>query len=379
MPRSRRRSTSSSRADDGEYLKVTEAVLRIFNRQEELRANRARARIKVLVDRIGMDAFREMVDEELRGDWVAERDFDLEPLLFLHDEEAGAPAVAGRPTRSLTATSASSSASRPRTRARSDRPASSTVEVRDPARRPHPGAVPRSRRRSCASYSGGYARTTVQQNLVLRWVRDEAVYDVWRRLRAARSRRRPGRARSTTSSPAPGPTAASLASPARWASTRRHPGAHRGHRDRRSADAPDPHQDERLPERLRPAPHRQHRLHRCVDQGRRRAPCRRTSRTSAGSFEGGEVRDGPAAQVAAAGQASSGGGRALDPLLRVGAHRRRGLQRIRRPRRSRRRFEALAADLTLPVEFCSTTINDFIDWNRTEPFQVMRGEGECAV
>ena len=31
-------------------------------------------------------------------------------------------------------------------------------------------------------FSGGYARTTVQQNLVLRWVRDEALYDVWRRL-----------------------------------------------------------------------------------------------------------------------------------------------------------------------------------------------------
>ena len=31
-------------------------------------------------------------------------------------------------------------------------------------------------------YSGGYARTTVHQNLLLRWVRDEAVYDVWQRL-----------------------------------------------------------------------------------------------------------------------------------------------------------------------------------------------------
>ena len=31
-------------------------------------------------------------------------------------------------------------------------------------------------------YCGGYARTTVHQNLLLRWVRDEAVYDVWRRL-----------------------------------------------------------------------------------------------------------------------------------------------------------------------------------------------------
>src|SRR6185312_16116721 len=33
-------------------------------------------------------------------------------------------------------------------------------------------------------YSGGYARTTVHQNLVLRWVRDESVYEVWQRLLA---------------------------------------------------------------------------------------------------------------------------------------------------------------------------------------------------
>ena len=32
-------------------------------------------------------------------------------------------------------------------------------------------------------HSGGYARTTVQQNLVLRWVRSEALYEVWRALR----------------------------------------------------------------------------------------------------------------------------------------------------------------------------------------------------
>ena len=33
-------------------------------------------------------------------------------------------------------------------------------------------------------YSGGHARTTVHQNFLLRWVRDEAVYDVWQRLLA---------------------------------------------------------------------------------------------------------------------------------------------------------------------------------------------------
>ena len=60
-------------ADDGEYLKVAEAVFRIFDRQEWLRRNRARARIKVLVDKIGADALRDLVDDELRGDWVQDR------------------------------------------------------------------------------------------------------------------------------------------------------------------------------------------------------------------------------------------------------------------------------------------------------------------
>src|SRR4051812_9544488 len=77
--------------DNGDFLKVSEAVLRIFDRQEWLRANRARARLKFLVDKIGIDEFREQVEEELKGDWVNERDFSPDPLLFEHDEETNAP------------------------------------------------------------------------------------------------------------------------------------------------------------------------------------------------------------------------------------------------------------------------------------------------
>src|SRR5204863_5549023 len=78
-------------ADNGDYLKVAEAMLRIFDRQDWLRVNRARARIKVLVDKVGIDEVRAMVDAELEGDWVNERDFDPTPLLLIHDEEANAP------------------------------------------------------------------------------------------------------------------------------------------------------------------------------------------------------------------------------------------------------------------------------------------------
>jgi hypothetical protein len=42
-------------------------------------------------------------------------------------------------------------------------------------------------------------------------------------------------------------------------------------------------------------------------------------------------------------------------------------------------FEDAVRDLAMPVEFGLATMNQFIDWTKKEPFQVMRGEGECAV
>ena len=33
----------------------------------------------------------------------------------------------------------------------------------------------------------------------------------------------------------------------------------------------------------------------------------------------------------------------------------------------------------MPIEFSLETMNHFIDWKRHEPYQVVRGEGECAV
>ena len=194
--------------DNGDFLKVSEAVFRIFDRQEWLRVNRARARIKVLIDKIGIDAFREMVEEELKGDWVAERDFSIDHLMFYEDEEANAPGV---PAQVASPNGDRSEFDRfvESNVAPQRQEGFSTVADQGHARRPHPGAVPRPRARSCASTPGGYARTTVHQNFVLRWVRDESIYDVWHAPRRARPRRRRRRTRSPTSSPAPAPTPAS--------------------------------------------------------------------------------------------------------------------------------------------------------------------------
>src|SRR5919199_301473 len=150
--------------DNGDYLKVSEAVLRIFDRQDDLRANRQRARIKFLIDRVGIDAFREMVDAELEGDWADERDFTPDPLLFLDDEEAKAPPVPvapGSPNgdhRDFDRFAASNV--RPQRQE-----GFSTVEVKVTR-----GDLTPEQFRGVATimrdFTGGYARTSIQQNLV---------------------------------------------------------------------------------------------------------------------------------------------------------------------------------------------------------------------
>ncbi|MCY4625668.1 MAG: nitrite/sulfite reductase, partial [Chloroflexi bacterium] len=73
-----------------EYLKVAEAAIRVFHRTDELRKNRMRARIKFYVDRIGIDAFRQEVEEEMKGDW-AQADFDPTPWMELPPEMIDEP------------------------------------------------------------------------------------------------------------------------------------------------------------------------------------------------------------------------------------------------------------------------------------------------
>ncbi len=166
--------------DNGDYLRVTEACLRIFDRQEWLRKNRVRARIKVLVDKIGIEAFRELVEAELEGDWVAERDFDMERLMLGHDEAEHAPAAL--------ASYASPNGDTPEferfreANVHSQRQEGfSTVTVKVTRGDLTPEQF-RGLAQIMRDHTGGYARTAVEQNLVLRWVRDDAVYDVWQRL-----------------------------------------------------------------------------------------------------------------------------------------------------------------------------------------------------
>jgi len=361
-------------ADDGEYIKVTEAVLRIFNRQDDLRKNRARARIKVLVDRIGMDAFREMVEEELRGEWVNERDYDMSRLLFEDDEQAHAPEPplsAGSPNGDAREFDRFVESNvRPQ---RQD--GFVTVEVAIPR-----GDLTPEQFRGLAAimrdHAAGYARTTVQQNLVLRWVRPASVYDAWRAL-SELGLGDAGVREVTDVVSCPGTDSCKLGITSSM-------GLNLALRERLAAMAIDDPLTRRVHVKMSGCPNGcgQHHI---ANIGFYGASIKVGAHTIpayiphiGGTYENGELVLGtrlksrlPAKRVP----------EAVERWLRhYEAEREEGeefnafAQRIGTPA-----FESLVKDLSMPVEFSMETMNEFIDWSRAEPFQVIRGEGECAV
>ena len=162
-----------------DFLRVSEAVIRIFERSDELRKNRMKARIKFLIDRIGIDAFRELVDEELEQPWAREP-IDPAPYLFVEDESADAP-----PDPVHTAQPNGDNQAFRRWRLSNvtaqKQEGFFAVFVKVPL-----GDILTQQFFALADiarrFAGGRARTTHQQNLVLRWVREASLYEVWRSL-----------------------------------------------------------------------------------------------------------------------------------------------------------------------------------------------------
>jgi sulfite reductase beta subunit-like hemoprotein len=361
--------------DNGDYLKVTEAVVRIFDRQDFLRVNRARARIKVLIDRIGIDAFRELVEEELQGDWVGERDFSLQEILYDIDEQAALPP---RPASGY----ASANGDRrvferfARSNVAAQRQAGfSTVEVKVER-----GDLTVEQLRGLAAlmrrYCGGYARTTVHQNLVLRWVRDESVYEVWRAL-CALGLGEAGADEVTDVVSCPGTDSCKLGITSSM-------GLNRAVSERLRAMELDDPLTRRVHVKMSGCPNgcSQHHI---ADIGFYGASIKVRDHTIpayiphvGGHYENGEVVLGqrlkarlPAKRVPEAierwlrfYECDRTEGEAFHGFAqRVGAG----------------AFEARVKDLTMPIDFSLENMSYFIDFNREGPFVVQRGEGECAV
>jgi sulfite reductase beta subunit-like hemoprotein len=360
--------------DNGDYLKITEACMRIFDRQEWLRVNRARARIKVLVDKVGIDAFREMVEEELQGEWVAERDFSLDPIVFAHDEQAHAPALLAHyesPNGDLAPFKRFwESNVQPQ---RQD--GFCTVEVKVTR-----GDLTPEQLRGLADvmrdYTGGYARTTVHQNLVLRWVRAESVYEVWQRLLEL-GLGEAGADEITDVVSCPGTDSCKLGITSSM-------GLNQAITERLAAMAIDDQLTRRIHVKMSGCPNGcgQHHI---ANIGFYGASIKVGERTIpayiphvGGAYEGGDVRYGqrlkarlPAKRVP---EAVERWVRFYESERAEGEEFNAFVDRI-----GTQEFEARVKDLVMPIEFNLDNMSYFIDWTKNAPFEVIRGEGECAV
>ncbi len=360
--------------DDGDYLKVTEACMRIFDRQDFLRVNRARARIKVLIDKIGIDAFRAQVEEELQGDWVAERDFALDGILYDHDEAAGAPAP--RPGYASANGDQRAFDRFLATNVEAQRqPGFCTVEVKvrrgdlTPEQLRGLGQVMRN-------YCGGYARTTVHQNLVLRWIRAEAVYEVWCAL-SELGLGDAGADEITDVVSCPGTDSCKLGITSSM-------GLNQALQDRVLSMGIDDELTRRIHIKMSGCPNGcgQHHI---ADIGFYGASIKVGKHTIpayiphvGGGYADGEVKFGARLK-------------ARIPAKRVPEAVERWVRYYESDRREGEAFKAFAErvgtaefevrvkDLTLPVQFSLENISQFVDWTKSAPFEVVRGEGECAV
>ena len=163
---------------EAEYLRVTEAIWRVFDKAETLRKNRMMARIKVLISRIGLDAFKEMVEKELEDIGP----IDPSPLMNVDE-------VYREPPPSIHAGSVNGH-EKPQefhhwksTNAVEQKQSGYYVTyVKLPLGDIYAHQFP-ILADVVRKYGGGAARTTQEQNLALRWIPEGYLYDVWKELK----------------------------------------------------------------------------------------------------------------------------------------------------------------------------------------------------
>ncbi|MBP38171.1 MAG: ferredoxin--nitrite reductase [Chloroflexi bacterium] len=165
-----------------EYLiKNCEAILRIFNRQDEERKSIAKARIKFTIARLGIEKFRDMVDEELKGDW-ANKVIDLDSLMYVDDESIDAPVVPTDATPEPTDDAVYDNWKRTNVEAQKQ-DGFNVVYVRVERGDIYANQWP-SLADIARNFAGGRARFDQQQNIVFRWVRTESLFDIYKALGA---------------------------------------------------------------------------------------------------------------------------------------------------------------------------------------------------
>ena len=226
------------------------------------------------------------------------------------------------------------------------------------------------------TYSGGFMRTTVHQNFVLRWVRDETIYEVWQALDALGIAGL-GPDTITDVVSCPGTDSCKLGITSSM-------GLNAALQERlESMQITDP-LTRSLHIKMSGCPNgcSQHHIANIgfygasIKVGEHTIPAYVAH--IAGNFEGGDIVYGTRLKVRLPAKRIPD---AVERWLRwyeadrlEGEHFNDFATRV-----GAKAFEDLARDLALPAEFGLDSMSLFIDWKKDVPFAVERGEGECAV
>ena len=165
---------------EADYLRLALAVWTVFDKADSLRKNRMMARLKVLIDRIGLDEFRNLVEAELSEigpidprDYIADEDIYRENPPALPSVSSNGSGNGGGEYNYWLETNVVG-----------QKQAGYNIVYVKPVR----GDLSPEQFRGLADivrrYSGGRANATQEQNLALRWVPDGYLHQVWEALGA---------------------------------------------------------------------------------------------------------------------------------------------------------------------------------------------------
>ena len=162
-----------------DYLRLALAIWTVFNQATSLRKNRMMARLKVLIDRIGLDEFKVLVDEQLA--LIGEIDF--KPYVGLDsslDENAG-----NTDFEDISAEVANSAEYQKwhKYNVSTQKQEGYNLVYIKPTRGDLDTAQFKALAEIIRKYTGGQARAMQEQNMVLRWVSDLALPHVWKALK----------------------------------------------------------------------------------------------------------------------------------------------------------------------------------------------------
>lgn len=159
--------------ENGEYIRVAEAMLRVFENEgglpNFLRKNMNKARVKFLINKIGVDEFRRQVEEELAQPGAREP-LDMEALTQLAPEGP----THGDPPRDGHRPGPEFERWRETNVRRQPQEGYVAVTVTVPLGNLSPEQF-RGLAEIMRRFSGGTARTQQNQDLVLRWVQEETL------------------------------------------------------------------------------------------------------------------------------------------------------------------------------------------------------------